>query len=52
MSQHHPIQLFSSVIEAGGNGCFDKSQVGTDVVGGYDIKRGVRLLRALDQVWR
>jgi hypothetical protein len=29
MSQHHPIQLFSSVIEAGGNGCFDKSQVQT-----------------------
>jgi hypothetical protein len=40
MSQHHPIQLFSSVIAAGGNGCFDKSRVGTDVVGGYDIKRG------------
>jgi DNA-binding NarL/FixJ family response regulator len=32
ISQHDPIHLLPSVIEAGGNGCVDKSRLGTDLV--------------------
>jgi DNA-binding NarL/FixJ family response regulator len=32
ISQHDPIQLLPSVVEAGGNACVDKSRLGTDLV--------------------
>ena len=37
MSQHDPIQLLPRVIAAGGDGCVDKSNLGTDLVA--NIKR-------------
>jgi len=32
ISQHDPIHLLPSVVEAGGNACVDKSRLGTDLV--------------------
>jgi DNA-binding NarL/FixJ family response regulator len=32
VSQHDPIHLLPSVVEAGGDGCVDKSRLGTDLV--------------------
>jgi two-component system response regulator NreC len=32
ISQHDPIQLLPRVVEAGGNGCVDKSRLGTDLL--------------------
>jgi DNA-binding NarL/FixJ family response regulator len=32
MSQHDPVQLLPSVIEAGGDACLDKSSLATDLV--------------------
>jgi DNA-binding NarL/FixJ family response regulator len=32
ISQHDPIQLLPRVVEAGGNGCVDKSRLSTDLV--------------------
>ena len=32
LSQHDPIQLLPSVVEAGGDGCLDKSRLSTDLV--------------------
>jgi DNA-binding NarL/FixJ family response regulator len=32
ISQHDPMQLLPSVVEAGGNACVDKSRLGTDLV--------------------
>jgi DNA-binding NarL/FixJ family response regulator len=32
MSQHDPVQLLPRVIEAGANGCVDKSRIGVDLL--------------------
>ena len=32
ISQHDPIHILPSVVEAGGNACVDKSRLGTDLV--------------------
>jgi DNA-binding NarL/FixJ family response regulator len=32
VSQHDPIHMLPSVVEAGGDGCVDKSRLGTDLV--------------------
>jgi two-component system response regulator NreC len=32
VSQHDPIHMLPSVVEAGGNGCVDKSRLGADLV--------------------
>ena len=32
MSQHDPVQLLPRVIEAGANGCIDKSRIGVDLL--------------------
>jgi DNA-binding NarL/FixJ family response regulator len=32
MSHHGPVQLLPSVVDAGGNGCVDKSRLGADLV--------------------
>jgi two-component system, NarL family, response regulator NreC len=32
VSQHDPIHMLPSVVEAGGDGCVDKSRIGTDLV--------------------
>ena len=32
VSQHDPIRMLPSVVEAGGDGCVDKSRLGTDLV--------------------
>jgi two-component system, NarL family, response regulator NreC len=32
VSQHDPVHLLPSVVEAGGDGCVDKSRLGTDLV--------------------
>jgi DNA-binding NarL/FixJ family response regulator len=46
ISQHDPIQMLPSVVEAGGDGCVDKSRLGTDLVASI---KSVEVLPALSR---
>ena len=50
ISQHDPAQLLPLVIQAGGDGCLDKSCLGTDLSATIkSLRRGQRIQRALNQ---
>ena len=46
ISQHDPIHLLPSVVEAGGNACVDKGRLGTDLVASI---KGIEVLPALSR---
>jgi DNA-binding NarL/FixJ family response regulator len=46
ISQHDPMHLLPSVVEAGGNACVDKSRLGTDLVASI---KSVEVLPALSR---
>jgi DNA-binding NarL/FixJ family response regulator len=46
ISQHDPIHLLPSVVEAGGNACVDKSRLGADLVASI---KNIEVLPALSR---